>query len=120
MHCGGDAFYHRGRVFSSAHAERRLWPGNLPEGNEHLRIFFALIGSVHVVVGSNDLPRDIRAELGDAGNELFYQHALTKRVFALQVFVHKVLIDHGYFNGGCGVLIGESASGKQLDAEGLK
>jgi hypothetical protein len=62
----------------------------------------------------------IAAKLGDTGNQLFDEHALTKRVFALQVLVHEILVDHGYFDCGCGVLIAKRASRDELNAKGIE
>ena len=64
-----------------------------------------MTGSVHVVVGADDLPRDIGPELGYAGNELLDADALPERVFAFQKFVDEILVDQGDLDGGCGVLI---------------
>ena len=67
-----------------------LGQGICAEGNQDLGIVVAEAAGAHVVEDADDLPGDVRAQLGDAGNELFNIDALLERVLAREEFVARI------------------------------
>ena len=85
-------------------------PGNLPEGDQHLGMFVALVRGVNGMVDSTICQAQAAPDLVTPGMSSSTRMRCRSGSWPLRYFLHKILVDHRHFNGAGSVLIGKSAA----------
>src|SRR6267143_2121526 len=118
MYNGRNALGHACGIAKGAYCQARLRPWGLPEGNVDFREALAPHSAVvNVMVEPDNLPLDVRAELGDSGKQLLDGRALREGIHFGQVFFHKGFIHDRDGHAACGVLLGERAASDHANAK---
>ena len=66
---------------------------------------------------ADNLPINSWTQFGQAGDNLFNRESLLQRVQSLQIFPHKLFIDHGNPHAGFAVMVSERAAAHNTNAK---
>src|SRR5208282_5782704 len=98
-----------------------LRPRTLPEGDVNFGEAVTFRAAVfYVSVDANNLPRDVRTELRNAGNQLLDVNALRQRIDAREIFLHEGFVHDGDVGAAGDVLLSYRASLVDSDPKGLE
>src|SRR5580704_3364577 len=119
MNDRGEALVHALGVAGSAHGHGYVRPRTLREGHVDLGEAAVTRAAIaDVLVDADDLPVNRRAEIGDAGDELFYGDALRQWVDAGEILRYEGGVHNGDGHAAIGVGFREGASARDADSEG--
>jgi len=114
----GNALGHARGIAKGAHRQTRLRPRGLPEGNvDFWEALAADSAVVNVMVDTDNLPFDGRAELGDTRNQLLNDYALGEWVHFGQVFFQEGFVHDGDGHAARNVLFSKRAASNHANAK---
>src|SRR6266403_5204239 len=118
MNHRGKALVHALGVAGSAHGHGHVRPRTLRKGDIDLGEAAVTRAAVaDILVNADDLPVNRWAEIGDAGDKLFYGDALRQRIDAREILRYEGGVYDGDRHAAIGVGFREGAAARDRDAE---